>query len=159
MKSFLALAVGFLLLAAPVAAAESLLKTPRTEKLVVASAGGARHVFHVELALDAPTRALGLMHRTELPADGGMLFIFPEDMDLRFWMKDTLIPLDILFIRADGYIHHIHPNAVPKDLTPIPSWGLVRAALELNGGTAEKLGIRPGDTVYSKRFFGNEIAD
>jgi uncharacterized membrane protein (UPF0127 family) len=116
------------------------------------------HTFHVELALGPLDQLRGLMERTSLPADEGMLFVFPDEQPRSFWMKDTLIPLDMIFIRQDGTIGHIHANAAPNDMTSIPSQGPAMAVLELNGGTAAKLGIKPGDKVYDKDYFKNAPA-
>ena len=85
----------------------------------------------------------------------GMLFYFGgEEAGRRFWMKNTLIPLDMIFIKADGTIHHIHENAIPKDLTGVPSNGPVAAVLEINGGVSRKLELQKGDKV-KHRFFEN----
>ncbi len=89
----------------------------------------------------------GLMFRQHLPTDAGMLFLMGEEKEWPFWMRNTLIPLDMLFIGADGRIATIHSRAVPLDETPISSKVPVVAVLELNGGTAERLGIKPGDKV------------
>lgn len=119
--------------------------------------GGTDHPFHVEIAATPDEMMRGLMFRQSMPEDHGMLFLFAQDAERNFWMKDTVIPLDIIFIRADGIIHHIHENAVPYDETPVSSNGPVRTVLELNGGTAARLGIKPGDTVLHASF-GNSVA-
>jgi uncharacterized membrane protein (UPF0127 family) len=87
------------------------------------------------------------MHRETLPERAGMLFVYDEPHRGGFWMKNTLIPLDMLFIKANGNIVHIAANAVPEDETPIPSNEPVLAVLEINGGTAAALGIKEGDRV------------
>ncbi|HOO50926.1 MAG TPA: DUF192 domain-containing protein [Alphaproteobacteria bacterium] len=102
----------------------------------------------VEIALNNNDRAKGLMFRTELDDFSGMLFVFPEDRQVAFWMKNTLIPLDMLFIDATGMIVHIHKMAKPKDLTKIPSPQPIRAVLEINGGMSEKLGILEGNRLF-----------
>lgn len=112
--------------------------------------------YDVELAITQEEMTRGLMGRKELKPGTGMLFIFGNDGERAFWMKDTLIPLDMLFIKSDGSIHRIHPNAQPGDLTQVFSRGPIRAVLEINGGEAEKQGIRPGDTVHHVAF-GNAI--
>ncbi len=110
--------------------------------------------FRVEIALTPAAQQKGLMFREQMDEDYGMLFVFPgKEADRAFWMKNTLIPLDMVFIRKDGVIHHIHENAIPKDLTSVPSNGPVMAVLELNGGTAAKMGLKPGDVVH-QAFFG-----
>lgn len=120
--------------------------------LIIISSSGAEHHFKVEYALTPDEQARGLMHRTELAPNAGMLFVFPYESEKSFYMKNTLIPLDMIFIRKDGRIHHIHENAIPHDLTSIPSNGPAYAVLELNGGTSSRLGIRAGDMVKNKFF-------
>lgn len=127
-----------------------------TEKLLIVTASGKRHGFDVEVAHTPPQQAYGLMNRKSMPQDHGMLFIFQTEAGRSFWMKNTLIPLDMVFIRADGTIHHIHENAIPQDLTPVLSNGPVRAVLEVNGGRMEALGIRPGDKVNHRFFAAQE---
>ena len=101
----------------------------------------------IELAITPQQMAIGLMHRTELKARSGMFFLFDDEREISFWMKDTLIPLDIIFITGEGIIHHIHPNAKPRDPTRIYSYGSVKAVLEINGGESAKLGLKIGDKV------------
>jgi uncharacterized membrane protein (UPF0127 family) len=125
------------------------------EKLLIVGRDGATHGFEVEMALTETQQEIGLMARTAVPPDGGMLF----DMGLppevqRFWMCNTFVPLDMVFIRPDGTIDSIAQNAVPRSLDTVASEGPVRAVLELAGGTAARLGIRPGDRVR-QRIFGN----
>ncbi|PZO83033.1 MAG: DUF192 domain-containing protein [Micavibrio aeruginosavorus] len=117
------------------------------ESLTIVTAGGQTHKFKVEQALNPQEQAKGLMFRTHMDDDAGMLFVFKDVEERGFWMRNTLIPLDIIFIKSDGTINHIHDSAKPKDETPIPSKGKVQYVLEINGGTAKKLGIRPGDKV------------
>jgi hypothetical protein len=117
------------------------------------SGPGPVYDFQVELALDNGSQAEGLMNREELPENQGMLFFFKDERFRSFWMKDTLIPLDIIFIRSDGTISSIRENAVPLDETPIGSEEPVRAVLEINGGMVSKLGIEEGDIVLHP-FFG-----
>ncbi len=108
---------------------------------------GRVHVFTVEVADNDEERARGLMFRKELPEGRGMLFDFHREQDVAFWMKDTPLSLDIIFIRGDGPIRRIAANTVPFSLDSIPSGGPVRAVLEVIAGTAKKLGIQPGDKV------------
>lgn len=115
-------------------------------RLVVHSASG-DHVFTVEIASSASERSRGLMFRQELADDAGMLFDFHEERPVSFWMQNTLIPLDMIFIATDGEIKSIHENARPLDTTSIPSEFPVQFVLEIPGGRASKLGIAPGDTV------------
>lgn len=117
-------------------------------QVVVLTAAGARHVFTVEVAASDPARARGLMHRDALAPDAGMLFAYPAPRDdIAFWMKNTHIPLDILFAGADGTITRIHARAQPHDATPIPGGPGVRYVLEIPGGRAAALGIAPGDRI------------
>ena len=92
------------------------------------------------------------MFRRELPEGTGMLFDFHREQDVSFWMKNTYIPLDMIFIRADGRILRIAENTEPLSERLIPSGGPIRAVLEVIGGTAQKLGIAPGDRVASPIF-------
>ncbi|MBO9698261.1 MAG: DUF192 domain-containing protein [Sphingopyxis sp.] len=108
---------------------------------VTVAAAGKAHVFNVEVARTDEEQARGLMFRTGLPADGGMLFPFEKPRIASFWMKNTLIPLDMVFIRADGSIDRIAENSIPESLEPVVSGGEVSAVLELAGGTAARLGI------------------
>jgi uncharacterized membrane protein (UPF0127 family) len=120
------------------------------EQVEIETAAGQRFNFSLEIATTPKQLEQGLMYRTDLPPMGGMLFLFPsEQINASFWMKNTLIPLDMLFIQSDGVIRKVYPNAKPQDLTSIPSGGPVRAVIELAGGQAEKLGIKAGDKVFS----------
>ena len=110
--------------------------------------------FDVEMATTDAERAHGLMYRKQLGAYEGMLFDFFKEMPVSFWMKNTLIPLDMVFIAGDGTIKHVHANAVPMSTDTIPSQYPVRAVLEINGGSAALLGIKPGDKVKNA-IFGN----
>lgn len=110
--------------------------------------------FRVELARTPEELARGLMFRRELPERQGMLFDFLAEQHVGFWMRNTLIPLDMLFIGADGVIRHLHENAVPLSEETIASRYPVRAVLEINGGLARRLGIRPGDRVRHRIFEG-----
>ncbi len=103
--------------------------------------------FKVELARTPNEQARGLMFRRQMPADQGMLFIFPEDKEANFWMKNTILPLDLLFVRADGTIVTIHPMAEPYSEKLISSGKPVRMVLEILGGQAAKQGIRIGDKM------------
>lgn len=107
----------------------------------------ATHGFVVEVAESGDQQAQGLMFRTSLSPDKGMIFPFPEDKPASFWMKNTVIPLDIIFIRRDGTIESITANTVPYSLAPVRSNEPVAAVLELAAGRAGELGIRSGDTV------------
>lgn len=126
-------------------------------KLVIAGTGG-RHAFVVEMAETPAQRELGLMNRPSLAPDRGMLFDFGEVRPVGMWMKNTLIPLDMLFIAADGRIVNIAERTKPQSLETLRSAGPVLAVLEVAGGTAQRLGIRPGDQVFHP-IFGNAAAE
>ena len=111
------------------------------------------HAFSVELATNATERAVGLMNRKELPEGRGMLFDFHDDQPVQFWMHNTYIPLDMIFIAGDGRVVRVAENAKPMSDDLIPSGRPVRAVLEVIGGTASKFGIAPGDRVTGA-FFG-----
>jgi uncharacterized membrane protein (UPF0127 family) len=108
---------------------------------------GTTRRFIVEVAASPAEQERGLMYRQSLASDRGMIFPFAKPVDATFWMKDTLIPLDLIFVRADGTIANIAANARPMDLSIIPSDGPVTAVLEIAGGRAAELGIRAGDHV------------
>lgn len=120
-----------------------------TEPLSIRKADGTALRFTVELALSADQRAQGLMNRREMAADHGMLFDFGLSRRVAMWMKNTYLPLDMLFIRADGTIARIAADTVPQSEAIIDSREAVHFVLELNSGTVAKLGIAPGDTVES----------
>lgn len=123
-----------------------------TSPLRIVSESGAEHHFTVELALTQPQRSQGLMFRENLAPDAGMLFDYKRPVYARMWMKNTLIPLDMLFIKADGRIESIRKRAVPHSLETIGSKRRVRAVLELLGGTVDRLEISPGDRVVHPIF-------
>ena len=108
--------------------------------------------FTVELAVTRAEQERGLMFRRSLAPNRGMLFPYNPPQRAAFWMKNTLIPLDILYIAPDGRVLSIARNAVPHDETPIPSGGVIRGVLEIPGGRAAQLGILPGDRVLNKIF-------
>lgn len=108
---------------------------------------GKTHRFTVEVAGTSQEQAQGLMFRTKLAPDAGMIFPFPTLKPASFWMKNTVIPLDIIFVRADGSIESIAANTTPYSLDAVSSQGPVAAVLELAGGRAAQLGIKPGDIV------------
>jgi len=120
---------------------------PELAPLTIETAAGLSLAFRVELARTEAERAQGLMYRDKLAPDAGMLFIYPTDRPVAFWMKNTLIPLDMLFIKRDGTILSIAERTVPLSEATIPSGGPVAAVLEVNGGTVSHLGIKPGDRV------------
>ncbi|WMT88606.1 DUF192 domain-containing protein [Pelagibacterium sp. 26DY04] len=121
------------------------------ETVAVIHAGDESHRFTVEIADDDAERSRGLMFREELAPDAGMLFDFFNERPVAFWMQNTLIPLDMIFIKADGTIARVHAQAVPMDRTSIPSGEPVRFVLEIPGGRAAELGIEAGDTLEHPR--------
>lgn len=108
--------------------------------------------FNVEVVDTPESRAQGLMFRTELADDAGMLFDFKEEREVSFWMQNTLIPLDMIFIGADGVVDTVHVNARPQDPTSIPSKVPVQFVLEIPGGRSVEIGLKPGDSVDHDRI-------
>ncbi len=132
--------------------AGSVAASPLPVNSVVIDTGHGPVRFTAEIASDRASQERGLMFRTKLAPDAGMLFdIQPVQMET-FWMKNTVLPLDIIFIRPDGVISSIAPNATPYSETPIPSYEPVRGVLEINGGRAAALGIEPGERVHHAIF-------
>jgi uncharacterized membrane protein (UPF0127 family) len=114
--------------------------------------GGELRVFKIEIAKSPQEQAVGLMFRTELADDSGMLFHNKAEREITMWMRNTYIPLDMLFIRANGKIHHIVANTEPHSENIISSNGQVAAVLEIPGGVARRLGITVGDVVHHPLF-------
>ena len=137
----------------PVAMADPMEVTPLTIQ-----SGEAQHNFSVEVANDPDEISYGLMNRESMDADKGMLFDFARPRDPAMFMKNTLIPLDMLFIAVDGKIEMIARNAVPGSLRTISAGVPVKAVLELNGGLATELGLQPGDKIIHP-IFGNSETD
>lgn len=109
--------------------------------------GSKLHRFTVEVARTGEEQATGLMNRQSLAPDRGMIFPYDPPQQAAFWMKNTLIPLDMIFIRADGSIARIAANTVPLSLDPVPAGEPVAAVLEIAGGRSAELGIQSGDRV------------
>ncbi len=124
-----------------------------TAELTIVTASGP-HKFAVEVATTPAQLEQGLMFRQSLAPDSGMLFDFKSPQPVMMWMKNTLIPLDMLFVDMQGRIANIHERAVPGSLETIGSGASARAVIELNGGTVARLGIKPGDRVIYP-IFGN----
>ena len=125
------------------------------EKLVIVTRDGVHHDFNVEMALTSAQQTVGEMFRPVIPPDGGMLFDWGAPRESQMWMRNTIAPLDMIFINADGSIRSIAENTVPQSLAVISSRGPVRATLEVAAGTAARLNIRVGDLVR-QRLFGSE---
>jgi uncharacterized membrane protein (UPF0127 family) len=121
------------------------------ENITIDSAGG-RAPFQVEIAATEQSQQTGLMYRKEMPPNAGMLFDMHKPQFVSFWMKNTYLSLDLLFVRADGTISSIEPNAIPMSTDSIRSAEPVLAIIELNGGRAHQLGIKPGARVHGAIF-------
>ena len=143
-------------LAAAMAVLVTLYVTPAAraasvQPLEIATKSGV-HVFSVEMATTEEEKQTGLMYRKELPDGKGMLFDFSPEQQISMWMKNTYIPLDMIFIRADGRILRIAENTEPLSTKIISSGGLAKGVLEVIAGTAQKYGIQPGDRVAHPLF-------
>jgi len=121
------------------------------EPLTVVTASG-RHVFQVEVMRTPEQRARGLMFRRFMPADRGMLFDFEQTAPVSMWMQNTYIPLDMVFIRADGTVARIAEQTEPLSTRTIPSGEPVLSVLEVNGGVAARIGLKPGDRIEHPLF-------
>ena len=125
----------------------------RRESLTLVTAAGEKKI-EIEVARTSDEQARGLMFRTSLPDTSGMLFPYSPPRELTMWMKNTYIPLDMVFIRADGVVHRIEVRTEPLSETVISSGGPMAAVLELAGGAAERLGLKPGDRIVYPHFSG-----
>lgn len=146
--SILMLAVGALQLSVPTAAA-----LPRSELLV--QTGSSQFRFDVEIADDATERSEGLMYRQTMADNAGMLFLYPAPQRVQFWMKNTPMSLDIVFVRADGTIARIADHTTPFSEDMIPSGEEVVAVLEVKAGMMHQLGVRVGDRLKHPTYFPN----
>ena len=146
LRNTLLLFVGFLVVVAPA--------RPAGQQTVEIATKTGVHAFSVEIADNDAEREKGLMFRKELPEGHGMLFDFQREQEVGFWMQNTYISLDMIFIRGDGRILRVAENTEPLSTRIIPSNGPVRAVLEVIAGTARKYGIAPGDRVASPIFNG-----
>lgn len=124
---------------------------PKLQRVSVDTAKGAQ-VFMVEVVREEKERNRGLMFRESMAKDRGMLFDYDPPQEISFWMKNTFISLDIIFVDAEGRIITIAEKTTPLTLTPLPSGGPIRGVLEINGGLSEKLGIKVGDRVHHALF-------
>lgn len=114
--------------------------------------------FNVQIADDDAERSRGLMHVKQMPTSAGMLFVFDPPRPVAFWMKNTLIPLDMIFADRQGRIRNIHESAIPHDETPIPGEGDIYTVLEINGGLAKRFGIAAGDVLQNPVYAGGPAA-
>ena len=124
---------------------------PATEHLTIDTASGA-HVFDVEVMRNRPDLEKGLMFRKTMAADHGMLFDFGRPQDVSMWMKNTYLPLDMVFIDTAGKVINVAHDAVPMSEAIIPSGGAVLGVLEINAGVANKIGLKAGDSVKASIF-------
>ncbi len=127
----------------------------KLEKLTLVTASGEKTI-DIEVARTLDEQARGLMFRTSMADTSGMLFPYAPPRELTMWMKNTYIPLDMVFIRPDGVIHRIEVRTEPLSETVIASGGPMAAVLELAGGAAERLGLKPGDRVVHPHFGGSK---
>lgn len=145
-RSILAALLSFAALAGPIAAQQAGL-----DNLDIVTASGAHH-FSVEVMRTAPERERGLMFRKFLPAGRGMLFDFKTEQPVLMWMKNTYVPLDMIFIDHNGKVVSVAQNAEPLSETVIPSQAPAYAVLEVNAGAAAAIGVKPGDVVRNGLF-------
>lgn len=150
MRPLVLLSLLVALLVAPAQA--QLMQRFDTDQLSIRTPDGEVHDFTVELALTPKQQAQGLMYRREMAPDHGMLFLYNRSSDHTMWMKNTYLPLDMLFIKSDGQVVHIAERTVPRSLATISAGERVQAVLELRGGTADRLGIEEGARVLHKAF-------
>jgi|TARA_R110000868_G_scaffold181535_1_gene422445 uncharacterized membrane protein (UPF0127 family) len=119
---------------------------------IILQSGAPNVEITVERAFTRAEQEKGLMGRESMPEDHGMIFTYAQPQRTYFWMKNTLIPLDMIFVDSDNNIIHVHKGAKPHDLTPIPSGGIVRSAIEVNAGIVDKFGISVGDKIVFDNF-------
>lgn len=127
----------------------------RKDKLTLKTGNG-DHVIAIEVAETTEQKALGLMYRTSVPQNTGMLFPYERPQELTMWMRNTYASLDMVFIRADGVVHRIEYGTEPMSEKVISSQGTVLAVLELAAGEAKRLGLKPGDRVEYATFKGGK---
>lgn len=130
----------------------TLARLPHAELQVVTASG--THRFQVWIAADDRSRERGLMFVRSLPADAGMLFLFERPQVAAFWMKDTYLSLDLIFVRADGVVANVARDTRPLTLDPIPSVGPVKAVLELLAGTCARIGLVAGSRILHPALSG-----
>jgi hypothetical protein len=120
--------------------------------ILVIRTNGSSHRFNVELAISIAERSQGLMFRKEMAPDAGMLFLYDQDQAVTFWMENTYLPLDMIFIASDGRITQIVKNARPLSEDLIPSNTYIRGVLEVNAGITDQYNIQPGDHIDYPKF-------
>ncbi len=146
---FLPFLVGWLLLSIALStAAEAAM---RKDQLTIVTSTG-RHTFTVEVTETEADRAVGLMFRRQLDRRGGMLFAYDRTFEITMWMKNTYIPLDMIFIKPDGLVHRIAKNTEPFSERVISSQGDVSAVLEVAAGVADEINLKPGDRIEHSAF-------
>ncbi|MGH8202991.1 MAG: DUF192 domain-containing protein [Steroidobacteraceae bacterium] len=145
MRRRASLFAGLALVAACAGAQDCIAKLPQAE--IEAQTASGKHRFQVWIAADDPSRERGLMFVRELPPGRGMLFLFEYPQQAAFWMKNTYIPLDLVFIDPAGVVLNVAADARPFTLEPIPSRGEAIAVLEVPAGTARNIGLAAGDRV------------
>lgn len=131
----------------------------KKSSLIIKKPSGQDHKFEVELAISEEQHDRGLMFRRQVASGTGMLFIFKPPKKVTMWMKDTYVPLDMVFIREDGIITKIIENTVPMDLTPLSSDQPVAGVIEMTGGETARRGINVGDLVINKHFSPEKADD
>ena len=151
----------FLLFAGPTWAQQDNMPQPQALPLsplyILTDTG--RHDFRVELARTPQERSIGLMYRHHMDADRGMLFANGVERQTSFWMKNTFISLDIIFVHRDGRVANIAADTIPLSLASVVSHGPVFAVLELNAGTAAQIGLRPGDMIHHPLFQNYQLSN
>ena len=138
-------AIAFAAILAPLAAVAD-------ENKLTLHTGTGDYDFNISVVDTPESRAKGLMYVTELANDAGMLFDFKEERGVSFWMRNTFIPLDMIFVDAKGIVKNVHVNAHPHDPTGIPSDGPVQYVLEIPGGRSVEIGLKPGDKMDHDRI-------
>ena len=152
-KSLIFLFIGVLFV--PFKANAKGLATFKFSKLHIEAKSG-KYEFNVEMAITNRQLEQGLMYRRSLPSNYGMLFDYKVPRNITMWMKNTFIPLDMIFIGANGRVVNIVERTIPRSLAVISSNGRARAVLEVNSGTVSRLGIKPGDKVEHKIFSNSD---
>ena len=150
-RAALRVALFCFLIVAAVAATSPVMARMATDTLTLVTGQGERAIS-IEVAETPEDMAMGLMFRTELAENSGMLFPSPRPNEVQMWMRNTYIPLDMVFIRADGVVHRIEAMTEPHSEAIIASRGPVLAVLELVGGAAARMGLKPGDVVRHRIF-------